>query len=136
MRIGAHGAPSMARYLDRGVPFDKKVQEVVGFDSLNMVYFENQERERSGQLSIDDRKKSFEEVNLTLSQEAVLREADRCFMCGDCTLCDTCFVFCPDMAILKSEGSMKNEIDYEYCKGCGICANECPRGYIEMQKER
>jgi formate dehydrogenase (NADP+) beta subunit len=22
--------------------------------------------------------------------------------------------------------------DYDFCKGCGICAHECPTGYIRM----
>jgi Pyruvate/2-oxoacid:ferredoxin oxidoreductase delta subunit len=26
------------------------------------------------------------------------------------------------------------EIDYEYCKGCSICANECPVKCIEMKR--
>jgi Pyruvate/2-oxoacid:ferredoxin oxidoreductase delta subunit len=26
-------------------------------------------------------------------------------------------------------------IDYDYCKGCGICAHECPRHAIEMVEE-
>ncbi len=25
--------------------------------------------------------------------------------------------------------------DYRYCKGCGVCANECPVQAIEMVKE-
>jgi Pyruvate/2-oxoacid:ferredoxin oxidoreductase delta subunit len=27
------------------------------------------------------------------------------------------------------------EIDYDYCKGCGICANECPAKAIAMVEE-
>jgi len=26
-------------------------------------------------------------------------------------------------------------IDYDYCKGCGLCATECPCGAIEMESE-
>ena len=26
-------------------------------------------------------------------------------------------------------------IDYDFCKGCGICAAECPSGAIEMRPE-
>jgi Pyruvate:ferredoxin oxidoreductase and related 2-oxoacid:ferredoxin oxidoreductases, delta subunit len=29
----------------------------------------------------------------------------------------------------------KYEINYDYCKGCGICANECPTKAIEMVPE-
>jgi pyruvate ferredoxin oxidoreductase delta subunit len=25
--------------------------------------------------------------------------------------------------------------DYRYCKGCGVCANECPVDAIEMVRE-
>jgi 2-oxoacid:acceptor oxidoreductase delta subunit (pyruvate/2-ketoisovalerate family) len=49
--------------------------------------------------------------------------------CGDCP----CAQFCPDSAISIKGG--KVVIDYNYCKGCGICARECPHGSIIMQKE-
>jgi Pyruvate/2-oxoacid:ferredoxin oxidoreductase delta subunit len=29
----------------------------------------------------------------------------------------------------------KYEINYDYCKGCGICAQECPRGVIDLVEE-
>jgi pyruvate ferredoxin oxidoreductase delta subunit len=44
-----------------------------------------------------------------------------------------CWVYCPDGIVrLKDE---KIEIDLKYCKGCGICAEECPRKAIEMVEE-
>ncbi|NTW41461.1 MAG: 4Fe-4S binding protein, partial [Cellulomonadaceae bacterium] len=30
---------------------------------------------------------------------------------------------------------LRFEIDYDYCKGCGICAAECPCGSILMVPE-
>jgi Pyruvate/2-oxoacid:ferredoxin oxidoreductase delta subunit len=26
-------------------------------------------------------------------------------------------------------------VDYDYCKGCGVCANECPKKAIAMVPE-
>jgi len=50
-----------------------------------------------------------------------------------CSRCYTCWKFCPDLAITIKDDYTR--IDYDYCKGCGICANECPKGCIEMVKE-
>jgi pyruvate ferredoxin oxidoreductase delta subunit len=50
-----------------------------------------------------------------------------------CTTCLFCYIFCPDCSVLWN--GEKVEIDYDFCKGCGICANECPVGAIEMISE-
>jgi pyruvate ferredoxin oxidoreductase delta subunit len=42
-----------------------------------------------------------------------------------CIHCLRCWIFCPDSAILVKDGKVIG-IDYEHCKGCGICAAECP----------
>jgi pyruvate ferredoxin oxidoreductase delta subunit len=36
-----------------------------------------------------------------------------------------CWVFCPENAIIV-DGEKIAGINYDYCKGCGICVNECP----------
>ncbi len=51
-----------------------------------------------------------------------------------CTNCLICWIYCPDSAILVENGGIKG-IDLEHCKGCGICAKECPVDAIEMVKE-
>ncbi|MFA5383885.1 MAG: 4Fe-4S dicluster-binding protein [Eubacteriales bacterium] len=51
-----------------------------------------------------------------------------------CIRCGVCFLFCPDAAIRKtSEGYF--EADLYYCKGCGICVQECVTGCITMVEE-
>ncbi|MEJ2306384.1 MAG: 4Fe-4S binding protein, partial [candidate division WOR-3 bacterium] len=35
----------------------------------------------------------------------------------------------------KGDKVIKLEIDYEYCKGCGICWEECPTGAIDIEEE-
>jgi pyruvate ferredoxin oxidoreductase delta subunit len=59
---------------------------------------------------------------------------------GACAGCLRCAVYCPDMAIklmelVDAKGMKKtvvDSIDLEHCKGCGICANECPVKAIVM----
>ena len=46
---------------------------------------------------------------------------------------DTCWLYCPDGAISKGDGGYS--IDLNYCKGCGICVQECPRGVISLVQE-
>jgi pyruvate ferredoxin oxidoreductase delta subunit len=53
---------------------------------------------------------------------------------GKCINCLLCWIFCPDAAILRKEKSV--DVDYDYCKGCGICANECPVKAIMMVEEK
>lgn len=43
-----------------------------------------------------------------------------------CIHCLICWVYCPDAAIQVNEESKVTGVDYDHCKGCGICAQECP----------
>ena len=52
-----------------------------------------------------------------------------------CTRCLLCVLFCPDGAIRWKSEREDIEFDYNFCKGCGICANECPTKAIEMKLE-
>ncbi|MCP4757584.1 MAG: pyruvate synthase subunit PorD [Proteobacteria bacterium] len=51
-----------------------------------------------------------------------------------CVKCGVCYIFCPDMAVVKTAGGTF-EADLFYCKGCGICAQECFIGCITMMAE-
>ena len=65
--------------------------------------------------------------------EEALAEAKRCFSCGNCTFCDNCYHYCPDLAVKRVAGGYT--VDADYCKGCGICVRECPTGSMEMLEE-
>ncbi len=49
--------------------------------------------------------------------------------CAGNDSCLICWLYCPDGVISRD---FPLQIDLEYCKGCGICAEECPRNAIEM----
>ena len=54
-----------------------------------------------------------------------------------CISCLACWIYCPEASIIVEDGKMTG-IDYDYCKGCGICAQVCPSKVhaIDMEKER
>lgn len=43
-----------------------------------------------------------------------------------CTQCYQCWMICPDVSIKLDESGKMCGIDYDYCKGCGLCAVICP----------
>ncbi len=67
-------------------------------------------------------------------RERALQEAERCLSCGTCNLCLQCVSFCPDASIRLDEDEASVRVDLDHCKGCGICAYECPRGIITMEE--
>lgn len=60
-----------------------------------------------------------------------------------CIACGMCWIFCPDACRVltprkdRRSGLTPNYYDFNpaYCKGCGICAQECPTGAIKMIEE-
>lgn len=51
-----------------------------------------------------------------------------------CTNCLLCWINCPDSAIVVIDAKVQG-IDRDHCKGCGICAEECPiDGAMTMAK--
>ncbi len=105
-------------------------------EAINLAYFARSTRERPLMLPVAERVAGFDEVCRGLSRPAAQREAGRCFHCGRCTGCDNCWLFCPDLAVARSNDGVGYQIDLAYCKGCAICAEECPRGAISLVEER
>lgn len=112
--------------------------DAVGIEALNLNYYEPGKRVEEPALAPDERSGE-EEITATLPGPQIRKEAGRCFSCGNCLACDNCWTLCPDSAVLKTtelatDGS-HYVFDYDYCKGCGLCAEECPCGYIEMKED-
>lgn len=118
---------------------EKAEAEPVSFDEINTDYFPKAERRRPEGLTPEVRTVDFSEIEATLAPTDSVYEASRCFVCGTCIDCKTCESFCPDFTVraVKMAGKLGFgvEIDYTYCKGCGICVRECPRGMFTMVDE-
>jgi 2-oxoacid:acceptor oxidoreductase delta subunit (pyruvate/2-ketoisovalerate family) len=111
-------------------------REEAAFGLLNTWYYSDAPRTVQPQLELARRQSTFEEVVGGLDAETALFEARRCLSCGNCFSCDNCYGVCPDNAVIKvDDPDEPYVIDYDFCKGCGICAVECPAGAIEMVPE-
>ncbi len=105
------------------------------FDRINSWYYSDAPKTVRPQLEIARRTSSFDEVQGGLTESNALFEARRCLSCGNCFECDNCYGVCPDNAVIKLGPGKRFEFNYDYCKGCGICAKECPCGAIDMVAE-
>jgi pyruvate ferredoxin oxidoreductase delta subunit len=52
-----------------------------------------------------------------------------------CIRCWRCYIMCPDSAISGDTENNRMVWNYDYCKGCGICAYECPVDAIDITEE-
>ena len=132
-----HGKKA-ARYIDaflHGTEYHKPpVTGDATYDRLTNWYYADAPHRVRAKIESARRASTFDEVVQGLDQDSALFEARRCMSCGNCFGCDNCFGVCPDNAIKKIKPG-EYEFKYDYCKGCGICAEECPCGSIMMIPE-
>jgi NADPH-dependent glutamate synthase beta subunit-like oxidoreductase len=139
--VGIGHGKQAARCVDawlRGAEFVHEPRPgVIGFDELNPWYYSDAPRSVRAQLDLARRQSTFDEVVGGLDESTAQFEARRCLSCGNCFACDNCYGVCPDNAVIKLDepGPYRYEINLDYCKGCGLCAEECPCGAIDMERE-
>ena len=133
---GKRAARGIDAFLANHDLVDSPRHELATFERLNTWYYEDAARTRRPELEIARRQSTFEEIVGGLNEENALFEARRCLACGNCFECDNCFGVCPDNAVIKLGSSQRYEINYDFCKGCGICVSECPCGAIDMVPEQ
>ena len=137
--VGVGHGKQAARHIDAWLRGAAHVppppHELASPEKLNSWYYSDAPRTVRPTLDLARRASTFEEVVHGLDEGNALFEARRCLSCGNCFECDNCYGVCPDNAIIKLGPGQRFRIDYDYCKGCGICAAECPCGAIEMQPE-
>jgi NADPH-dependent glutamate synthase beta subunit-like oxidoreductase len=132
---GRRAAAGIDAYLaGTSVPAPAPV-DLAPYEALNTWYFEDAPRQHRPHLEDVRRQSTFDEVVSGLDAETALYEARRCLSCGGCISCDNCFAFCPDNAVIKLGPEKAYAVNLDYCKGCGLCVEECPTGSMTMEPE-
>lgn len=132
-RVG--GGPSLSMEMYLAGPRCRRNPHIVDYAEINADYFQLRRRIVPPHLLKEERIQSFAEIDLKISADLAIREAKRCFHCGLCNQCDNCRLFCPDLAVIRETTGEARHIDYDYCKGCGICVVECPRNAMVLEQE-
>lgn len=102
-------------------------------DEINLDYFSRAPRVKPESLAINKGISTFDEIETTFTINQAREETRRCFNCGICNACDNCRIFCPEIAVILR--GAERHIDFDYCKGCGICVFECPRSAMNLEEE-
>jgi len=132
---GKKAARNIDAYLRGETYAAPEKHEVADFSKLNTWYYSDAPRTVRPMLNVVRRQSGFAEVVGDLDEDNAQFEARRCLSCGNCFECDNCYGMCPDNSITKLGPGKRFEFKYDYCKGCGLCATECPCGAITMKSE-
>jgi NADPH-dependent glutamate synthase beta subunit-like oxidoreductase len=129
---GARAAAAIDAYLGAApiAPTDSRSPAALG--SLTTWYYSDAPATVRPQLDAARRVDTFDEVVIGLDERTAVYEARRCLSCGNCFHCDNCYSICPDNAIIKLPDGAGYTVNTDFCKGCGLCAAECPAGAIDM----
>lgn len=134
--MGKHAARGVNAYL-KGTEYVHPAKNPdVKFEDMHPYYYSEAPKKIRSELELARRTSTFDEVQYGLTEENAIFEARRCLSCGNCMECDNCYGVCPDNAIIKLGPGKRYEFNYTYCKGCGVCAQECPCGHIDMVPEK
>jgi NADPH-dependent glutamate synthase beta subunit-like oxidoreductase len=132
--VGDGPALSMEVYLGGGR--SARSRHIVGYGEINTDYFRFTPGLAQPRLLKSERVGTFDEIDHRIAANLAMRESDRCFNCGICNGCDNCYLFCPDMSVVRDGGINMRHINYDYCKGCGLCVVECPRNAMALEEEK
>ena len=101
-------------------------EEMVGWDEVThgvVLRSFDQDVENSAHLRPEERPYSdFNSYTATVASWRVLKPVYNRDICIDC---QNCWVWCPDTSIISRDKQMLG-IDYDHCKGCGVCVEVCP----------
>ncbi len=101
-------------------------EELLGWDEVSqgvLLNSFNGEVENASFLKQEER--DYAETNSYTASVADWRIIKPVYNRDLCIDCQFCWVFCPDTSIISRDKKMIG-IDFDHCKGCGICVEVCP----------
>jgi pyruvate ferredoxin oxidoreductase delta subunit len=98
----------------------------VGWDEVTQGVVLNSfvgETKNSAFLKVEER--NYNDFNSYTATVASWRIIKPVYNRDTCIDCQNCWMWCPDTSIISSDKKMLG-IDYDHCKGCGVCVEVCP----------
>jgi pyruvate ferredoxin oxidoreductase delta subunit len=101
-------------------------EEKVGWDEVTQgVTLNSFNGETKGAAFLTQEERDYNDFNSYTATVASWRIIKPVYNRDICIDCQNCWVWCPDTAIISRDKQMLG-IDYDHCKGCGVCAEVCP----------
>ena len=103
---------------------------------LKLDFYEPKSREKRGMVGPAERLANPNaEIDLGITKDQTVAEAQRCFSCGLCFGCERCWMYCTPSCFTKvGEPKVGTyfKIKLDTCDGCKKCVDECPCGFLDM----
>ncbi len=146
---GKRAAAGIDAFL-RGQPMPERIAEAVPRMRVEPVHLDAADKVKIPphevpKLSPEQRKHSFEQVELGFDEETARLEARRCLRCDLCIGCGDCADVCRSkvgVGALQFMGATEDRMlltdllrPGEHCIGCATCVNICPQGCLKAVDE-
>ncbi len=101
-------------------------EELLGWDEVQQgVVLESFAEEVENVAFLKQEERPYAEFNSYTASVADWRVVKPIYNRDICIDCQNCWVFCPDTSIISRDKKMIG-IDFDHCKGCGVCVEVCP----------
>jgi len=101
-------------------------EDLLGWDEVNQgVLLNSFNGESENPALVMPENRDYNENNSFTASVADWRVVKPIYNRDICIDCQNCWVFCPDTSIISRDKKMIG-IDFDHCKGCGVCVEVCP----------
>ena len=101
-------------------------EEMVGWDAVTQgVVLNSFEGDATDIVEKHAEERNYADFNSYTATVASWRVIKPVYNRDICIDCQNCWVWCPDTSIISRDKQMLG-IDYDHCKGCGVCVEVCP----------